>query len=121
MKKINYFISAIILFFFVVLSINKAQESVEAKGKLLFKDYKCTSCHAIESQGFLKKGKSSAPDLSDVGDRIKPDFMKKYLTKEEKLNDLKHAISFKGNDEEFKTLIEWLSALKKEEAKKESK
>ncbi len=118
MKKINSFIIVIILFFVAATSINKAQESEEAKGKLLFKEYKCVSCHAIESQGYLKKGKSSAPDLSDVGSSLKPEFMKKYLMKEEKLNDLKHAVSFKGNDEEFKTLIDWLSALKKEEAKK---
>lgn len=118
MKKINYLFGYIILFFFAALSINKAQEAEEAKGKLLFKEYKCISCHAIESQGYVKKSKSSAPDLSDVGNSLKAEFMKKYLKKEEKLNDLKHAVSFKGNDEEFKTLIEWLAALKKEETKK---
>ena len=117
MKKINYLFSIVILFFVITASINKAQESGEAKGKLLFKEYKCAGCHAIESQGFVKKSKSSAPDLSNVGNILKPDFMKKYLMKEEKLNDLKHAISFKGSEEEFKTLIEWLSTLKKVEKK----
>jgi hypothetical protein len=117
MKKSMFFIILLLTGFTII----KAQSAEEPKGKILFKENKCVGCHAIEMQGFVKKGKSSAPDLSSVGNILKPDFMMKYLMKEEKLNDLKHAISFKGSKEELKTLVDWLSTLKKEEAKKELK
>ena len=121
MKKYIYMLNFLLMFLAFGFSVVKAQEAAEAKGKILFKESKCVSCHAIGTQGFVKKGKSSAPDLSSVGNILKPEFMMKYLMKEEKLNDLKHAISFKGNEEELKTLVDWLSTLKKEETKKESK
>lgn len=93
----------------------KAQAAEEPKGKILFKENKCVGCHAIETQGFIKKGKASAPDLSNVGNKLKAEFIYKYLKKEEKQNDEKHPISFKGSDEELTTLTEWLVTLKKAE------
>ncbi|MBI3125500.1 MAG: c-type cytochrome [Ignavibacteriales bacterium] len=98
------------------LTSANAQTSEDPKGKSIFKENKCVGCHAIETQGFLKKGKSSAPDLSNVGNKLTIDFLKKYLKKEEVQNDLKHPVSFKGNDEDFAVLTDWLAALKKQEA-----
>lgn len=121
MKRYILTASFFLAFFAVVLSTIIAQQSEEPKGKILFKEYKCVSCHAIESQGYVKKGKSSAPDLSNVGSKHSDvEWLKKYLTKQETMNDVKHAISFKGNDEELKTLGEWLTTLKKESAPKDS-
>jgi len=51
-----------------------------------------------------------------VGNKLTTDFLKKYLKKEEVQNDLKHPVSFKGNDEDFAVLTDWLAALKKQEA-----
>lgn len=93
----------------------KAQTAQEPKGKSIFKENKCIGCHAIETQGLLKKGKSSAPDLSNTGNKLKADFLKKYLKKEESQNDLKHPINFKGSDEDFVVLTDWLVTLKKQE------
>jgi len=109
MKKAIWSICFLLIGFMVV----KAQQTEEPKGKLLFKENKCITCHAVESQGFVKKGKSSAPDLSDVGNSLKPEFMTKYLKKEEKLNDAKHMGNFKGSQDELKVLVDWLSSLKK--------
>jgi len=104
-----------LLILLAVLTVAKAQTSEEPKGKSIFKENKCIGCHAIETQGFLKKGKSSAPDLSNTGDKLTIDFLKKYLKKEEVQNDLKHPISFKGNDEDLAVLTDWLASLKKQE------
>lgn len=46
--------------------------------------------------------------------------VKKYVTKKETLNDLKHTVSFKGNEEELNILAEWLASLKKNSVKKDS-
>ncbi|MEW6701870.1 MAG: hypothetical protein AB1298_04055, partial [Bacteroidota bacterium] len=64
---------------------------------------------------------SSAPDLSNVGNQQKPEWLEKYITKQESLNDLKHPVSFKGNDEDLKVLVQWLSTLKKEPSEKTTK
>lgn len=117
MKKYIVLLSSFALFFLCISTIINAQQVEEAKGKILFKESKCVGCHSIASQGFVKKGKSSAPDLSEVGSKHSDiEWLKKYLTKQEVMNDTKHAISFKGNDEELQILVEWLSNLKKESA-----
>lgn len=108
----------LMLLFFLLLTgftITQAQEKEEEKGKNIFKENKCIGCHAIETQGFIKKGKSSAPDLSNTGNKLKADFLKKYLKKEELQNDLKHPVNFKGSDEDFVVLTDWLVTLKKQE------
>lgn len=121
MKRYILTASFFLVFFAVVLSTINAQQAEEPKGKILFKESKCVSCHAIESQGYVKKGKSTAPDLSDVGSKHSEiEWLKKYLTKQETMNDLKHAVSFKGGDEGLQTLTEWLTTLKKESAAKDS-
>ena len=109
----------LVIAFFVLLIVGfssvRAQATEEPKGKLIFQENKCTSCHGIESQGFIKKGKSSVPDLSTVGNKLKAEFIHKYLKKEEKQNDEKHPISFKGSDEDLTILTDWLITLKKQE------
>jgi cytochrome c553 len=85
-------------------------------GKTIFTDAKCNNCHAITAEKIeaLRKpmGKMLPPDLSDVGTRIKADFIAKYITKDEKLNDKTHPIAFKGTDDELKVLAAWLETLK---------
>ncbi|MBI1937882.1 MAG: c-type cytochrome [Ignavibacteriales bacterium] len=121
MKRYILTTSFLLAFFAFVFSTINAQQAEEPKGKILFKESKCVSCHAIESQGFVKKGKSTAPDLSDVGSKHSDiEWLKKYLTKQETMNDLKHAVSFKGGEEELQTLGEWLTTLKKESAANDS-
>lgn len=110
----------IMLILFTGLIIIEAQSTEEPKGKILFKENKCISCHAIETQGFVKKGKSTAPDLSNVGAEHTVEWLKKYVTKQETLNNLKHTVSFKGNEEELNILTEWLASLKKDTVKKDS-
>lgn len=67
------------LILFTGLIIIEAQSTEEPKGKILFKENKCISCHAIETQGFVKKGKSTAPDLSNVGAERTVEWLKNML------------------------------------------
>ncbi|MDP2363131.1 MAG: c-type cytochrome [Ignavibacteria bacterium] len=82
-------------------------------GKKIFVDSKCTMCHTVQSAGIVSK-KSDATDLSTVGTDKTEEFLMKYLKKEIKFNDKDHKSSFKGNEEDLKTLVEWLLTLKSE-------
>ena len=81
---------------------------------------KCVKCHFVTSHGIetTKKDPSKAKDLSNTGN-IMPDAgaLRSYLKKESLWNDKKHKTSFKGSDEEFDKLIEWLLSLKEENPK----
>lgn len=82
-------------------------------GKKVFVDNKCNMCHTVKAAGIESK-KSDAVDLSTVGKDQTEEFLMKFLKKEAKLNDKDHKSSFKGNDEDFKKLVEWLVTLKGE-------
>lgn len=82
-------------------------------GKDIFTDAKCNTCHSITSQGITSKQADKYPDLSKIGEKkIATETLKKYLLKEEKINDKNHAVKFKGTDEELTTLVNWLNTLK---------
>ena len=83
----------------------------EDDGKKIFVDNKCNMCHTVKSVGIESK-KSDATDLSTVGKDKTTEFLMKYLKKETKLNDKDHKSSFKGTDDELKTLVDWLLTLK---------
>jgi cytochrome c551/c552 len=82
-------------------------------GKQIFVNNKCSMCHTITSAGIESK-KSDAVDLSAVGKDQTVEFLMKFLKKEAKLNDKDHKSSFKGSDEDLKTLVDWLLTLKGE-------
>ena len=88
----------------------------DGDGKKIFVDSKCNMCHTVKSAEILSK-KSDATDLSSVGKDQTVEFLTKYLKKEAKLNDKDHKSAFKGNDEDFNKLVEWLSSLNGEDKK----
>jgi cytochrome c5 len=83
----------------------------DVDGKKVFVDNKCNMCHTVKSVGIESK-KSDATDLSTVGKDKTKEFLMKYLKKETKLNDKDHKSSFKGSEDELKTLVDWLLTLK---------
>ena len=83
----------------------------DVDGKKVFVDSKCNMCHTVKSVGIESK-KSDAIDLSTVGKDKTTEFLMKYLKKETKLNDKDHKSSFKGSEDELKTLVDWLLTLK---------
>lgn len=106
-KKISLIIFAPVLFSYYASS----QEN-EPIGKKLFIEKKCSTCHAIESQGIVLKKKTKAPDLSTVGSKVTADFIKKYITREEKRDGIAHMSLFKGEPNELDSLANWLESLK---------
>ncbi|MDQ1266168.1 MAG: hypothetical protein QG635_1320 [Bacteroidota bacterium] len=114
MKK--YLITSAILIaaFFVCLSNSGlAQDKAAKDGKTIFTEAKCNTCHAISIEKIEPASKKkNVPDLSDVGTKLKADFMHKYLKKEETLNDKKHLVAFKGDDADLEILVKWMESLK---------
>jgi cytochrome c553 len=101
------FISAIVLAYGFTYSLNPADPA----GKQVFMDKKCNSCHTVETAGVTSK-KKDASDLSTTGDTYNADFLKKYLMKEEKIEDTAHKTAFKGTDQELDDLVKWIESLK---------
>lgn len=122
MKTIKFLTGAMTLALcFGITSYLNGQEAAkeEAKdGKTIFLESKCSSCHSIAALNIeAKVKKDNYPDLSTVGDKVAPGFIKKYLKKEETLNDKKHLIAFKGEESELDILATWLESLKAEPQK----
>lgn len=75
-------------------------------GKTVFVEQKCTKCHSAPG---IKGGKK---DLSGVGAKHTPDWMKKWLKKEEALEGKKHKKAFSGSPAELDAVVKWLASLK---------
>jgi cytochrome c2 len=86
------------------------QDAVPA-GQKIFVDNKCQMCHSVESAGLTSKNKK-AVDLSNVGSTYKADFLNKWLTKDAKIKDNLHKVSFKGDTKSLNDLTAWLQTLK---------
>jgi mono/diheme cytochrome c family protein len=92
-------------------SIKKA---AQLDGKTIFVNNKCSNCHSIKTQGIKGKrpeGGAKPSDLSNTGAKLKPEWIEKWLNKEETLYGKKHMKKFKGTPEELHILAEWLSSL----------
>ena len=93
-------------------------------GKEVFLQYKCNSCHSVESQKIaIKKSDEEEdeeaaeddkepPDLSGVGLERNVEWMSKYLLRKEKIDGKVHRKKFRGKAPELKDLTAWLSTLK---------
>ena len=88
-----------------------------ADGSPVFLEYKCNSCHTIETRGVVKKAAESEADgsktvdLSGVGAVRKPEWMSAFLLKQEKLAGKLHMKKFRGTEAELKQLVDWLATL----------
>lgn len=117
-KKI--FVGIVFMFACFVLIGAAICAETEPAGKKLFVDSKCNVCHSIQAQGIAKKGpavkpgdKKAPPDLSTIGDQKSAEWIAKFVTKKESLNEKKHPKGWTGKEEDLKTLTEWLATLKK--------
>ena len=104
----KYLMSAIL-----VLALVFAVSNAAIDAKQLFLDKKCNSCHSIDALKIAKtNANSKAADLSTVGKVRTAEFLTKYLKKEADIDGKKHGVAFKGTDEEFKAMVDWLAGLK---------
>ncbi len=114
MKQVSYYIlfvfATVLLYGFAFVNI----QDEEPKGKKIFVESKCAGCHSIESQGIVSKSKKkNIVDFSNYGETIDTTFVKQFLKKEVKKDDVAHTIAFKGSDEDLDELIKWFATLKK--------
>ena len=112
-----------------------AEEGKGAKGKELFLQYKCNSCHTVKAQAIEKKGAEEAqaetkeaadtkhkpPDLSGAGVDRDAAWLSKWLLKQQAVEGRYHKKKFRGTDAELKTVTGWLETLKTDEAGKPKK
>ena len=104
------FVIAVIALYGFAYSIPNA----DAPGKNVFIESKCTMCHSVEVAEVTSK-KSDAKDLSNLSADLTPNFLTKYLKKEESLEGKKHKAAFKGSDEELQQMVDWLLTFKVKE------
>ncbi|MCX7879946.1 MAG: hypothetical protein N2517_04730 [Ignavibacteria bacterium] len=107
-----------ILFAFVFYYIQSQAQETDTKGKEIFIEAKCNTCHALSSQQIEAKSKAQkdkAGDISEMKIEFETDFLIKYLKKEVEINKKKHPVAFKGSDEDLKILVDFI----KQNAKRE--
>jgi cytochrome c5 len=112
MKAFKASVAFLVALGFLGISLVQFSYSQDKTGKTIFEESKCTACHSITSQGIEAKKKSDkTPDLSKLTEGHDADFFMKFLKKEETMNNKKHAIAFKGSDEDLKMMIDWLVSI----------
>jgi len=116
--------AAVVLGFIIVgmFSIDISHAQGQAPAVAIFTEHECQGCHSVQIAkidldiGDLEPDEidEDAPDLSAVGLKHEIDWLKLYLKKKNKQNDEKHEKKFRGTDEEFEVLTNWLVSMKTE-------
>ena len=101
-------------------------EAFALSGEELFRVSKCVKCHSVKSKNIppLKKSlrKRKIRDLSGVGLKHSPEWLKKWLQKKVRnKRGKKHKVKWKGRKKDLEKLVRWLSTLKEEIPKEEIK
>ncbi len=78
-------------------------------GAALYDDFDCANCHRINGDG-----QEVGPDLSYVGDRLRPDYMKRWLMNPQAFIPRTEMPSTKANSQELNELVAYLQSLKEE-------
>ncbi len=112
------FIFVVVVIYGFVFSIGS--QTTNDDGKTIFVDQKCISCHSVKSVELILR-KKDATDLSTIGKTRNEEFLKKYLSKEIKIDDKPHKFTFKGTEEQLKILSNWLASLKVSKPEKPTK
>ena len=87
-------------------------------GEKIFMAQKCNLCHGVEAAGIAattKSDKVKGPDLSEVTEHRKDEWLADYLRKEEAIDGKQHAKAFTGSDEELGAVIAWLHEVAQED------
>ena len=116
--------AAAVLGFIIVgmFSIDISHAQGQAAAVAIFTEHECQGCHSVQIAkidldiGDLEPDEidEDAPDLSAVGLVHEIDWLKLYLKKKNKQNGEKHEKKFRGTDEEFEVLTNWLVSMKTE-------
>lgn len=116
--------AAVVLGFIIagMFSIDISIAQDQAAAVAIFTEHECQGCHSVQIAkidldiGDLEPDEidEDAPDLSAVGLVHEIDWLKLYLKKKNKQNGEKHEKKFRGTDEEFEVLTNWLVSMKTE-------
>jgi len=116
--------AAVVLGFIIagMFSIDISLAQDQASAVAIFTEHECQGCHSVQIAkidldiGDLEPDEidEDAPDLSAVGLVHEIDWLKLYLKKKNKQNGEKHEKKFRGTDEEFEVLTNWLVSMKTE-------
>lgn len=121
------FLAMLLVFTFLVESQKQvAAQSLKASplseaqwGDLLVGEFRCTACHGIPGNNMLLE--KSAPDLSDVGARVLPSYLKRYLASPSTtqpgttMPDMLASVPISERDEMAEALTHFLVAQSKHE------
>lgn len=80
--------------------------SPEKAGRKVF-EVKCMQCHALQGEGGTR-----GPDLSDVGERIKPDTLKQFIRDPQSVKPNGAMRKIKLSDKQIDWVAAYLSGLK---------
>lgn len=115
LKLLKLSVAFIVMLGVLGISLVNFAQAEGKDGKTIFEESKCNACHGIEAAGIEAKKKSDKnPDLSKITEGKDLEFWVKYMKKEESLNNKKHAMPFKGSDEDLQTMMTWLMSLSAE-------
>jgi len=97
------------------------------RGQVVFIEQNCALCHTAYARGVGEPPAASMtdggtpteeseepaiaggpPDLSTLADWWTPDLLEAYLVYREPLDDQKHVTSFRGSEEDWRALSEWM-------------
>lgn len=107
MKKVLLGLLSLIIVFGFTFTAEVQSEEAET-GKDVFVAKKCNQCHAVEACEIEAKIKNKYPDLSSLSGDYDAEFLKKYLLKEEKINNKNHLMKFSGSDDELTAIVDWI-------------
>lgn len=78
----------------------------------------CAECHGVrvaEIPATTTDKSKKGPDLTGIGEKYQPEWIKKYVKTEADRDGKSHKKKFKGSDEELQVLVDWLLEQKAED------
>ncbi len=86
-------------------SDNMAMSPIE-RGKHNFQTLKCITCHRIAGEG-----KTKGPDLTRVGRRLRPDYLRDWIHDPRNFDPSTEMPAFEGTEDELDAVVEYLLTL----------
>ena len=76
-------------------------------GREVFRRKECSNCHRIAGQGG-----TDGPDLSQVGSRLRPDYLKSWIRNPRLISSKTLMPAFEGSEPELRSVVTYLLSLK---------
>ncbi|MFQ5596851.1 MAG: c-type cytochrome [Nitrospiria bacterium] len=105
-----FFTAIVLIAVFSTLTGSVLAETSLEKNKTaenIIEERKCRRCHTLHGEGGMV-----GPDLSNVGARRDPEWLKKLLRRPRSITPGTPMPPFKGTEEELETLVAYLASLK---------